>query len=125
MSGLIASVYSSSFYRADRGISSYAKDVVVVNIPGPFEPTSSAPAVLLLPGNGPGYVRAVPAEQDDSGTWRPVREGVGPMAGGSYIGTSDSRWSEALRKMGATPGVAVPLHDRFETVREYTDYSKD
>ena len=41
---------------------------------------------------------------------------VGPMAGGCYIYSMDSRFGAKLRELGlGNSYVAIPLHDRFET----------
>lgn len=45
---------------------------------------------------------------------------VGPMMGGCYVSTSDSRFSRAVEDLlGHRFYGAVPLHDRFETADEY------
>ena len=52
------------------------------------------------------YVHAEPVE---------ARHGMlGPMAGGNFVHTSDSRWADLV-------GHAYPIsvHDRFETVSDY------
>jgi len=44
----------------------------------------------------------------------------GPMFGGNFVFTSDSRMAEA---MGTTCSCPVEVHDRYETTEEYATYS--
>ncbi len=44
---------------------------------------------------------------------------VGPMFGGNFVYTSDSR----LYKFGGTYHLPIPIHDRFETQQEYDGLS--
>ena len=45
---------------------------------------------------------------------------VGPMMGGNYAATSDSRLSELVEKVtGRRFYGALPIHDRYETVAQY------
>jgi hypothetical protein len=95
------------------GVSSQADDLCVVNIPGQFEPSDKAPAVLLVEGNAPGTLRIFPAVTNGAGEW--VRDSRWLMMGGNYAATSDSRFSEACEKMLGDPFYgAVPIHDRCE-----------
>lgn len=92
-------------------------------VDGPFEPSAEMPAVAIIRTRysfGEG-MHAVLVEPDDDGGWRAVRgRGVGPMFGGRFIWTSDSRFGEAV---GAGPfGQPVKLHDRYETREEYATY---
>jgi hypothetical protein len=59
---------------------------------------------IVLTHNALGNVIAVPA-------YAPADAGVGPMDGGNYVSTSDSRWSRAVGIYGA-----IPVHDRYEHV---------
>ena len=43
-------------------------------------------------------------------------DGVGPMFGGTFVGTSDSRFSKATGQRGTS---VIPLHDRYETAEQY------
>jgi hypothetical protein len=52
------------------------------------------------------YLHVEPMFDKDRG------EGVGPMAGGNYVGTSDSRFR------GVASGL-LPVHDRWETQEQY------
>lgn len=119
--GLTADVYKHKgmSFAGSGGLSAAVDEVVVVNCDGPFEPSDAAPAVLIVP-NRLGDPIAVPATLVD-GRWVPARpEGVvGPMMGGCYIATSDSRF----RRLSGVYG-AVPLHDRFETPAQYRELSQ-
>lgn len=68
-----------------------------------FAPSPDAPAVVLV-------VRRF--SFGDHAYIEPLEpgEGTGPMMGGCYVSTSDSRFRQL-----AGARVALPLHDRFET----------
>lgn len=127
--GLHASIYRSVMRDCtNQGISYQRADVTIVNASGPFQPSDDAPAVLLVPGHLEGGVHAVPAELNDDGEWAPMRkpDHVGPMAGGNYIATSDSRFGELASSIcGHRFYGAVSLHDRFETGEQYAAMSAD
>jgi hypothetical protein len=73
-------------------------------VEGPFEPTENAPAVKLIKRIY-GNVVCVPVGLEDKWT----------MAGGAYIETCDSRFTEAVRALsGYVFGFPVALHDRVE-----------
>lgn len=118
--GLIADILTSQF---SQGMSQWAKAVTIVNVPGPFEPTDDRPAVMLVPGNLPGTVkavRAVPA-YEDAQMYVPLcpANAIGPMMNGAYIESSDSSLGEAVAALGGPRYSPVPLHDRFETPEQY------
>lgn len=119
--GLIASIlkHNGRSY-ANGGLSDQHNDVTIVNVAGPFEPTADRPAVMLVHGNVRGSVKAIPAEFV-AGRWQfaQPRGSVGPMMGGSYIETSDSRFGEAVAALGGPRYSPVALHDRFETPEQY------
>jgi len=112
--GLLVSVYR--FPLGDctlGGISSQAKDICLLNVDGPFSPDDKCPAAMLVPGNGKGLVKIVPAVLDANKRYSPTPGWA--MMGGNYAATSDSRFHEAVRKItGAASYGAVPIHDRFE-----------
>lgn len=116
--GITASIYKDRGRScANGGISDTYDQVTIVNAPGPFEPSDDAPAVELVPGNLPGTVKAVPTDKPEGA--------VGPMMGGSYIATSDSRFSELASSICGTKFYgAVPLHDRYETREQYDALSR-
>lgn len=52
-------------------------------------------------------------------------EGVGPMMGGSYAGTSDSRFSRMCEELTGHPWHgAVAVHDRYESQELYDRLSR-
>ena len=96
------------------GISEYADAVTIMNVPGPAEPGEDAPGVFLVHGNTSGTVKIVPAVLNEK-THTYHEDTRYPMAGGAYVATSDSRFSEAVEKLlGQRFYGAVSLHDRFE-----------
>lgn len=124
--GLIVSVYRDSGSRMDctnGGVSGRVTSLTVVNVEGPFEPTDDRPAVMIIDGPRAGsapnpiLVNAVKV----AGVWMPDRPNgmIGPMFGGNYGATSDSRFSRAAG--GRRP---LPIHDRFETPAEYEALSR-
>lgn len=48
---------------------------------------------------------------------------IGPMAGGNYAGSYDSRWRAFLREHGCDADL-VAVHDRYETQEEYDILSR-
>jgi hypothetical protein len=110
---------SVSVYRWDLGDctnggeSSDVDSFCVVNIPGPFSPGTERPAFELVQGpGGQGHAILRPL-QGRSGM-------VGPMFGGNFGYSSDSRFSEAVREVTGSPGYgAVPIHDRYDTPEDY------
>ena len=94
------------------GESAEVESVCVVNVGGPFNPGPDRPAFELVQGPG-GQGHAI---------LRPVksREGIGPMFGGNFGYSSDSRFSEAIQELtGSRHYGAVHIHDRYETPEQY------
>ena len=106
-----------SVYRADRqdctngGISANFKQLCVVNIDGPFEPDIHIPAAILTI-NQLGDPILKPARKDFGCDW--VEQPGWFMMGGNFAYTSDSRFSEAVRKYAPGFYGAIPIHDRQE-----------
>lgn len=75
------------------------------------DPYDDAPPVVII-DRGKYGLAAVPVGSP------PNAKALGPMFGGSYIATSDSRFREAVGG-----NVAVPLFDRFETQAQYNELS--
>ena len=90
------------------GASSRVGRLTITNVEGPFEPDATAPAAILKHGVMGTIIVVLENPSMDKGV-------VGPMFGGSFITTSDSRFSEKLRDMGLYSHVAIPFHDRYET----------
>lgn len=119
--GLIIDVYRNAGRGGDctlDGVSSKCTSLCLVNVSGPSTPTDATPAAMLVPGNTPGTLKIVAAvKAEGSTTYVPLRHpnATGPMMGGNYGATSDSRFSEACeRLLGHAFYGAVPIHDRFE-----------
>lgn len=75
-------------------------------IPELTEPTEKCPALMFDPRRGGSWMVAKPIVRDDKGM-------VGPMFGGNYVVSSDSRFNDV------TGGHPIPVHDRFETTEDY------
>lgn len=119
---------------ANGGISDEFDEAILVledsSIPGNIPISGEAPGSFDLPlivlTAGPlGTVRAQRA--DINGV--PVASGgdktVGPMAGGSFVASSDSRFSEEVaRVLGRRFYGAVSLHDRHESPAQYEALSR-
>jgi len=104
--GMLAQIYDSPLGNcSNNGVSAKCKQVTVINVDGPFEPSDDAPAVKLIKRERIGNVVCVPVGLE--GKWT--------MFGGAYITTSDSRFGEAVRKLsGYEHSFPVALHDRVE-----------
>lgn len=122
--GLTADIFKSTTRdgvpqdHSNGGISSRCREVTVMDLPGGevFDVTPERPAVRLVQRiiYGKPYVHAEPIDQP---------KGVlGPMFGGCYIATCDSRFRQEATRLGC-PG-AVPLHDRFESRELYQALSE-
>lgn len=111
--GLHVSVYANPMGDCtNNGISKGVTALCLVNVSGPFEPRSDSPAAMLIPGNGKGLVKIVPARRIGN-NW--VKGEAWYMMGGNYAATSDSRFHEAVREItGGQSYGAVPIHDRME-----------
>jgi hypothetical protein len=83
------------------------------DLPEIFTPTGDAPELELQPGPGRRRWIVVPKGRPSH------RKTIGPMFGGHYVGTSDSRWMDLI----GDPGV-VPVHDRWETPETYERLSQ-
>jgi hypothetical protein len=93
------------------GITSRVKSCIVVGpgIPEIFEAGSGDVVLQLIPWFG--YFKAVPIAFGIWGYWD-LEKMIGPMFGGNYITTSDSRFKEVCPH-------PVPVHDRYETQEQY------
>ncbi|USN14496.1 hypothetical protein DOMOVOI_00210 [Brevundimonas phage vB_BpoS-Domovoi] len=91
------------------GVTSKVAQLTLVNVDGPFDPNPSRPAAYLVKGNVPGAVKIVPATDTGEMDTRWL------MAGGNYAGTTDSRFNEAVERLGGPRfGGPVSVHDRYE-----------
>jgi len=111
--GLIVNVFKDGDVDCtNRGISSNAKQLCLVNVSGPFEPSRHAPAAMLVKGNAPGLAKIVPAGLYGT-EWKPATGWW--MMGGNFAYTSDSRFPRAVEAITGHPSFgAVPIHDRQE-----------
>lgn len=109
--GLLVSIYKNPSYAecSNGGVSQYNDKAILIGagIPEIFTAGENDLVLKLLPGNLAGTAKIVPLHQP---------KGIsGPMFGGCFVSTSDSRFSEAVEKIcGHRFYGAVPLHDRFE-----------
>jgi|688.fasta_scaffold42610_4 hypothetical protein len=109
--GLVVNVYRSD-YDCELNRFHGVKRICVVNMPGPFEPSTDCPAGKLVK-EGRIY-KILPVD--------PVPDGhVGYMSGGTYAASSDSRFGEAIGGLYA----AIPIHDRTETTSVYRQLTSD
>lgn len=109
--GILANIYRNHHGDCSNGgISAEFDTVCIVNADGPFEPSADHPAVKLVVG---------PSGRGGNQTYniiaRPyMKKGV-PMFGGSFIYSSDSRFSELVERLSGSPRTgAIPFHDRYE-----------
>lgn len=118
LTGLLASIYKDRGKSySNGGISERYDEVLVVGdgIEGPFKERPGLPVVQIVPGHRDGF-RAIPVLGWEGAAI--VRgQTVGPMFGGCFIHTSDSRFASVF-------GGPVPLHDRYETPAEYESLSR-
>jgi hypothetical protein len=97
------------------GVSSQHSTFLLVGpgVPEVHEDNGRYPVLHLVKrslGGAKPYLHAEPLE-------RPVGK-LGPMAGGNYIMTSDSRFRQEVNEY------PVPVHDRFETQEQYDFLSR-
>lgn len=105
--GLRVSVYRSSLGDCTNGgVSSKYDNLTVVNADGPFDPSEDAPAAKLVVGPY-DTIRLVPVDLLETNAW--------VMFGGNLASTSDSRFGEAIEKLGGDRfAAAVKIFDRVE-----------
>ncbi|SDG59812.1 hypothetical protein SAMN05216338_1001858 [Bradyrhizobium sp. Rc2d] len=103
--GLIAHIYDRPLGNCSNGgVSAKHRQVCVVNVDGPFEPTQDGPAVRLIK-RSTGNLVCEPLGLENRWT----------MFGGAYVYTSDSRFTEAVEKLsGYNHAFPVALHNRVE-----------
>ncbi len=111
--GLRANIYTTNYNASNGGISEKFTDILIVD--GIDDPDYDKPNAVELITRFIGGERVL--------TFQPInglhKDTTGWMAGGAYIGSSDSRF----RKLAGFYG-AVPLHDRQETWAEYDRLSR-
>lgn len=112
--GLSVYVYRSDFGDSTNGgLSAVARQICVVNIDGPSEPVDNLRPAFELIAGAYGTAKLVPVDQPEGV--------VGPMMGGNYAGTSDSRFGDKVAELMGVEffSGAIPIHDRFETQELY------
>lgn len=112
--GIIARVYHSDYQGG--GASDRLKEITIVGpeVDPAFAPTPDRPAFELVQ-----HVRGSVCLQPVGGP-ADKRKVIGPMFGGNFAHTSDSRVSEAIaRLLGHRFYGAIAIHDRYETQAEY------
>jgi hypothetical protein len=129
--GLIVDFYRGRQDFTRGGVSSRYDSGVVVNIPGPVSGAVDGLATLYLTTGGMDNPVLVPVRYEADA---PVPDGwivdrpegaVGPMMGGNFAATSDSRFFEAVERLCGYRYVgALPVHDRFETPAQYEQLSR-
>lgn len=115
---LSLTVYSNPDYRrcANGGWTQDHDGLYVACPEGNWEVEESDPALFDLKAGAFGTLRLVP---------RNGGGGVGPMMGGSYAGTSDSRFTRMCEELTGHPWHgAVAVHDRYESRELYELMSK-
>jgi hypothetical protein len=140
MKGLRLTVYRAAGSYPDcsnGGVSSKADVLTVVGrlvdgvvIPLPkgccvFSPSDEAPAVVLVESRIARFdptPHLIPLEFAEDG----IPSGaVGPMDGGNYAGSCDSRWSDLGKHFdGKLRLDVVAIHDRIETYSDYLSLSR-
>ena len=111
-------VYRWSLGDCTNGGASGRFDTLYVGHPsGCFEVDESDERLFRVGANAFGHPILIPEN--------PPRKAIGPMMGGNYAASSDSRFGEAIRAAtGRDFYGAVAIHDRFETQREYDILSR-
>ena len=130
MSGLRVDVYRRAGSTSDLtngGISGSNDVLYVMNIPDGNirnEDLNDDDVVAVLDRSGSPIL--VPAIFRD-GKWKPEHRPnqVGPMHGGNFAQSCDSRWSSAVERLaGHRIYGAIAIHDRFETQEQYDILSR-
>ena len=99
---------------SNNGISKRFKEIYIACKTGPDKLDSeNLPENFCVIKETMGHKYLVPKYLADAGTWT--------MMGGSYAGTSDSRFGEILGEIAPRP---LPIHDRVETQGEYNALSQ-
>ena len=125
-------VYTNPMFEAcsNDGITKNANRLTVVNVGGgtvdhfTYVDRADAPPVLLKERCGNPIL--VPAELNDDNEWVEIDDGAGPMAGGAFAASCDSRFREAVENLiGHGWYGAVAVHDRYESWEQYRRLSTD
>ena len=114
--GLIVNILRNSDLGdcSNGGVSGQVNKLTLINVEGPFMPTEDAPAAMIVAGNLSG-AKIIPCFDEA----RDMSNIIGPMMGGTYVTSSDSRFSSKLEEFGVYIEMVVPFHDRYETTDQY------
>lgn len=115
-------VYSNPTYRgcANGGVTEHNDTLYLACPSGAWEVPDDHPALVRLEQGAFGNPIIVPVNKPTCD--EPL---VGPMFGGSYAASSDSRFSRMIADLTGRPFYgAVPVHDRFETQAVYDALSR-
>lgn len=121
-----ASIFKAKFACANGGISDSFDDVLCIGpreeLPEGFKPALPIVRIIEHPAVR-GQPLAIPVMETPGGpqiVGGSKKGMIGPMSGGCYVSSSDSRFSEMVRQAcGRDFYGAVALHDRYETPAQY------
>jgi len=104
--GLTVDIYSpSGRVGSCGGISRRVRQLTLMNVEGPWDPTPEAPAANLVKRQRVGNIVAIP--EDLEGQWT--------SHGGCFVYSCDSRFARAVEDLsGYEFRFPVALHDRVE-----------
>ncbi len=116
--GLSVDIFKhKAWNHSNGGVSAFFDEAVIYGpaIDGPISQDEAVkrgvPLLHLKTGPGGNPIATVWLDPDGE-----FNQEVGPMFGGTFVGSSDSRFSRATGQTGSS---VIPLHDRYETVEQY------
>ena len=116
MKGIIVNIYKPDYDSTNKGVSSKATQAYLVGegVPEIFDVGDDKPVFVLIERNlfGRVVVHAQPIGKPQD------RNAVGPMFGGNFLYSSDSRFRDRVNEY------PIPIHDRFETKEQYEALSR-
>lgn len=119
---LACEVYYNNTYRtcSNKGISLYNEELYYESPNGYIELEDSDERLIRFKQGAFGSIVAEPINIPNS------KKLAGPMFGGCFVYSSDSRFSRAIERQTGleAPYAAIPLHDRFETWEQYDMLSR-
>jgi len=101
------------------GVSGRFDELFVPCEAGPFDIDEDNPQLMRVAVREVGMFRALAHLEPYRGG-----EGIGPMFGGNYAGSSDARFAAICRQATGTPPGVLPVHDRYETPSQYAALSR-
>jgi len=123
--GLSVDIFKhKAWSHSNGGVSAFFDEAVIFGdgIEGPISEDEAikrgVPLLHLVKGPGQGVVNWIATVWlDPDGEFA---KDVGPMFGGTFVGSSDSRFARATGQRGTS---VIPLHDRYETAEQYEHMS--